>query len=105
MNRVIFSFFVLGAMPCAALAEPALLTDSQMDRVAAGATVTLNSTVNQTATSASTATCTNCAGTANATASGGAAGASGIGVSSTSQALNVANVHQIAAGVSGSGRH
>ena len=54
MNRVIFSFFVLGAMPSAALAEPAPLTDSQMDRVAAGATVTLNSTVNQTATSAST---------------------------------------------------
>lgn len=50
--------------------------------------ITLNTTIDQTANSTSTAACTNCTAT----------GAAGIGVNSTSQALNIANVRQVVGG-------
>ena len=56
--------------------------------------VTLSSTVNQLANSGSTAACTSCTGT----------GASGVGVSSGSQALNIANIRQVAGGLGGGRR-
>ena len=122
MKKVtILAFLVLGAAPCVALAAPVRLSDSQMSLIAAGAPVSgggisvdsasqsvnianvhevltgstthplvtsgnLNSTVDQTATSTSTAACTNCTS------------ASGIDINSTSQAINIANVHQVVTG-------
>lgn len=122
IKKMMFVFLALGAAPCLASAAPARLSDSQMNLIAAGAPMSgggisvgstsqsvntanihevltgsathplvtsgnQNSTVEQTATSTSTAACTNCT-----------SASSGIDVNSTSQAINIANVHEVVTG-------